>query len=434
MIYTICECAATVIDCVILFWFLIYSLSFKNLHTPIKIIVTILFSALMIMNIALLNYFFTLEGVYTILYLAILFGFSRVVLQGKWWHQLVLVLVGLAAIFLTNAIITVLSSFILNEEYSDLLIMRNPARIFLLFLSKIVLLCMLAPIANLIQKMKITLHLFQSFIAITALIISLIAGITIEKMILENLLPTLYATIIMVSLATINVLLFFIMAQFSAQNHAALNQVALQTRLNDEEKKLQESVQWSKSVRTLRHDLNNHLISISQYIKSGEEQKALEYIEKISGNLPDIPTYTDTNNSTLNAILDLKRMTCLKENISLKCYIQKDLTDFDAAAFSTVFGNLMDNAIEAEKAEPQKEIRFSLESTGDYLHIKVQNRIHKPILLNGKLPYTSKKDKHNHGLGMYSVTETVAQSNGAINIYEKDGWFIVDILMLCVKS
>ncbi len=434
MIYTICEYSATVIDCVILFWFLICSLSFKNIYTPLKVAFTILFSALMIVNIALLNYFFTLEGVFTIIYLTILFGFSRAVLQGKWWYQLVLALVGLAAIFLTNAIITILSSLILNEEYSDLLIMRNPARIILLFFSKIVLLCMLIPIANLIQKMKITLHVFQSFIAITALIISLIAGITIEKMILENLLPTLYATIIMVSLATINVLLFFITAQFSAQNHAALNQVALQTRLNDEEKKLQESVQWSKSIRTLRHDLNNHLISISQYIKSGENQKALEYIEKISGNLPDIPTYTDTNNSTLNAILDLKRMICLKENISLKCYIQKDLTDFDDAAFSTVFGNLMDNAIEAEKAEPQKEIRLSLESTGDYLHITVQNRIHKPILLNGQLPHTSKKDKRNHGLGMYSITETVAQNNGAINIYEKDGWFIVDILMLCGKS
>ena len=31
---------------------------------------------------------------------------------------------------------------------------------------------------------------------------------------------------------------------------------------------------------------------------------------------------------------------------------------------------------------------------------------------------------------MYSVMETVTQNNGAINIYEKDGWLIVDVLML----
>lgn len=433
MIYTIAEFIATVIDCVILFWFLIFSLSFKKIPIPLKILITSLFSAVMILNIVILNYHFTLEGVFTVLYLIILFSFSVIALQGKWWHQLVLSLVGLLAIFLTNAILLVTSSFILREEYDDILIMRNPARIFLLFLSKLILLCMLIPVANMIRKRKITLHLLQSVIAIIALMVSVVAGITVEKMILEHLLPPLYATIIMVSLAIINILLIFILVQFTVQNQSQLNQVALQTRLNDDEKKLQESVQWSKSVRALRHDLSNHLISISQYIKSGQEDKALAYIEKISGSLPDAPTFTDTNNPTLNAILDLKRMICQKENISLKCYIQKDLAPFDDTAFSTVFGNIMDNAIEAEKTEQQKEIRLSLESKGAYLHITVQNRIQAPVLVDGKLPDTTKRDRSNHGLGMYSVTETVTQNNGAINIYEKDGWFIVDVLMLCDK-
>ena len=99
-------------------------------------------------------------------------------------------------------------------------------------------------------------------------------------------------------------------------------------------------------------------------------------------------------------------------------------------AFSTVFGNIIDNAIEAEKKEPQKEIRLSLESRGAYLHITVQNRIHSPVLVNGDLPDTTKRDKRNHGLGIYSVTETITQNNGAINIYEKDGWLLVDVLML----
>jgi sensor histidine kinase regulating citrate/malate metabolism len=91
----------------------------------------------------------------------------------------------------------------------------------------------------------------------------------------------------------------------------------------------------------------------------------------------------------------------------------------------------MDNAIEAEKSQPQKGIRIFIESKGPYLHITVQNRIQAPVLVNGKLPDTTKRDKHNHGLGMYSVTETVTQNDGAINIYEKDGWLIIDVLMLC---
>ena len=433
MIYTIAEFIATVTDCVILFSFLIFSLSFKKISQLLKIVITSVFSVIMLLNILILNYYFTLEGVFTVLYLIILFSFSVIALQGKWWHQLVVSLIGLLAIFFINAVITVFSSIILNEEYDDLLLMRNPARIFLLFLSKLSLLCILIPAANVIRKKKITLHLFQGVISIIALTASVISGITIEKMILEHMFSPLYATIIMSSLAIINILLLFILAQFSVQNQTQLNQVALQTRLNDDEKKLQESVQWSKSVRALRHDLGNHLISISQYIKSGDGDKALAYIEKISDSLPDAPAFTDTNNPSLNAILDLKRIICKKDSISLKCYIQEDLAPFDDVAFITVFGNIMDNAIEAEKKESQKEIRLSLESKGAYLHITVQNRIKDPVLVNGKLPVTAKSDKRNHGLGMYSVTETVTQNNGAIHIYEKDGWFIVDVLMLCDK-
>lgn len=431
MIYSIAEIFATVSDCIILFEFLIFSLSFKKIPSLLKILFTALFSSVMVLNIAILNYHFTLEGIFSLVYLVILFCFSAIALQGKWWHQLVLCLVGLASIFLTNTIISVLSSVILNEKYDDLLLMRNPARVFLLFLSKLCLLCILIPTANFIRKKKIVLHLFQSTISIIALTISIIAGITIEKMILEHLLPPLYATIIMFSLAIINILLLFILTQFSIKNQAQLNQVALQIRLNDDEKKLQESVQWSKSIRTLRHDLSNHLISISQYIRNGENDKALAYIEKITGSLPEAPMITDTNNPTLNAILDLKRIICKKEGINLKCYIQQDLASFDDAAFSTVFGNIMDNAIEAEKSEPQREIRLSLESKGSYLHITIQNRIQAPVLVDGRFPDTTKHDKHNHGLGMYSVTETIMQNDGAINIYEESGWLIVDVLMLC---
>jgi sensor histidine kinase regulating citrate/malate metabolism len=65
-------------------------------------------------------------------------------------------------------------------------------------------------------------------------------------------------------------------------------------------------------------------------------------------------------------MVDLKRMICSREGISLKCYIQTDLSNFDDVSFSTIFGKLMNNAIEAERNEPEKEIRISLEMAGAY--------------------------------------------------------------------
>ena len=434
MIYTIAEITATVMDCIILFAFLIYSLSYKPVIHFTKIAVTASFFIVMLLNIAILNYHFVLEGVFIALYFAVLFTFSKLVLQGKWWHQLVLVLIGLGAIFVTNTALIIASSIILKEDYTDIILMRNPARIFLLFLSKLILTSFLLPISNFVRKKKFPLQLTQSIAMIACLMVTIIAGTLIEKMILDHMVPILYANIIMICLAIIDLLLFYLLIQFSAHNQAAMDKIALQTRLNDEEKQLQETLRWSKSVRSLRHDLNNHLLSVRLYISSGDSQKALSYIDKIAGSLPDIPNITDTNDHTLNAILDLKRMVCNQEGIELKCYLPDSMPEYDNVALNTVLGNLMDNAIEAERNETEKEIRISVEIEGDYLHITVQNRIHAPVLVDGKLPETSKNDKQNHGLGLFSVTETVTQNDGVINFFEKDGWLIVDVLMLCEKE
>ena len=430
MIYTIAEITATVMDCIILFAFLIHSLSFKPIICFTKIAVTVSFFAVMLLNIAILNYHFVLEGMFIALYFVILFAFCKLALQGKWWHQLVLVLIGLGAIFVTNTALIIASSIILKEDYTDIILMRNPARIFLLFLSKLILTSFLLPISNFVRKNKLPLQLTQSIAMIACLMVTIIAGTLIEKMILDHMVPILYANIIMICLAVIDLLLFYVLIQFSAHNQAAMDKIALQTRLNDEEKQLQETLRWSKSIRSLRHDLNNHLLSVRQYITTGDVQKALSYIDKIAGSLPDIPNITDTNDHTLNAILDLKRMVCKQEGITLKCYLPDSMPAYDDVALNTVLGNLMDNAIEAERNETDKEIRILVEIEGDFLHITVQNRIYAPVLVDGKLPDTTKRDRSNHGLGMYSVTETVTQNNGAINIYEKDGWFIVDVLML----
>ena len=93
----------------------------------------------------------------------------------------------------------------------------------------------------------------------------------------------------------------------------------------------------------------------------------------------------------------------------------------------------MDNAIEAEKKEPNKEIRISLEMAGSFLHITIQNRIHQPVLVNGEMPDTSKKDKQNHGLGLYSVTETIERCHGVLDISENEEWIIADVLLPCTE-
>lgn len=429
MIYTISEITATAVDSIVLVAFLAYSLSFKNSCLIKNMFSSALFAILFFFDTTWINTHSTLEGIFTLSYFLILFVYCKISLNGKWWYQLLLVIVELAGIFLVNAVIMIISSSLLKQDYSEILLMRNPARIFLLFISKISFIGFLLPVAIGIRKQKIIVHIVQAIISIISLVATITAGIIIEEMILDDIISIQYASIIMICLSVIDVLLLFIFIQFSAHNKSALKQVALQTRLHDDEIKIKEAVQWNKSVRKLQHDMNNHMYLIAKYIEKGQSDKALVYVRKITDNLIECPIYTDTNNQTLNAMIDLKRAVCKHEDISIKCYIQDDIPEFDDVAFCTIFGNLIDNAIEAERKEEHKEIRLSIELFGTYLKISIQNSISSPVLINGQIPKTSKSDKQNHGLGIQSVIDTVNQNNGAIDFYEQDGWLIADVLM-----
>ena len=432
MIYAVSEAIATIVDCAVLFSFLIFTLSFKELRPVKKIIITSLFALMFGMVILILNNLFTLEGGFILVYFTMLFVYCRSVLKGQWWHQFLMVLVGLATIFLINAVISIVSTSVLQKEYSNLLLMRNPARILLLLISKITLLSSLLPISIAIRRRKFILNPVQTLVSIILLITTIVAGSTIEKMLLEQLLPTPYATIIMISLVIISILLLYIIIQMSVQNQTMLKQVYLETRLKDDEIKIRESLQWNDSIRTLQHDLSNHLAVITQYLENNDVKKAINYIEKINRKNSRFPKYTNTNSQVLNAVVDLKRLMCRNQGIDLKCYIQDELPTFDDAIFSTVFGNLFDNAIEAERNEKIKEIRLLIEILGSYLHITIQNRISTPVIIDGNLPKTTKKEIENHGLGLISVNEAINNYGGVIEFCESNGWFVVDVLIPCL--
>lgn len=63
-------------------------------------------------------------------------------------------------------------------------------------------------------------------------------------------------------------------------------------------------------VNTLRHDLKNHLLCISEYIRLQQPDAAMEYIEKLTGQVKkELPYHMMTSSVAVNAILDLK--TCV---------------------------------------------------------------------------------------------------------------------------
>ena len=429
MIYMISEFFATVTDAIALILFLIISLSWKLTSKAYKIIITVSFIGIYIADVLMLNNYIDAEGILAVTYIAVFFCYCRIALKGKWIHQLLLVLAETLVLFLINALISAVSGLIIGGNFNEIVSMRNPARIFLLIISKFSLIFTLYPIARSIKSGKWTLRWKQVIIAVLLIIFSIITGSVIEKLIFDNVLNNTYSLIILGTLSAICVLLILLVFQFSIESRIAIDNAALQTRLHDEKQKMNELINWSQSIRSLHHDINNHMMIVERYIEDDQIDKALDYIKTFNEKNRLCPSYTNTETPVLNAILDGKRMICQNNNIDLKCYLQTDPLGVDDFVFCTIFGNLLDNAIEAEQKEEKKEIRLAVETNGSFLHIVVQNRVHEPVLKDGKLPKTKKSNSENHGIGITNIISTVKQQNGSIDMYEQDNWFVADVLL-----
>ena len=96
----------------------------------------------------------------------------------------------------------------------------------------------------------------------------------------------------------------------------------------------------------------------------------------------------------------------------------------------SIFGNVIDNAIEACEKNSVKEIRLKIWEANGCLFIEVINPVNEIIIEQSKF-MTTKKNKENHGLGLTCLNEAVKRYGGSCKIYVKEKLFNVTI---CIPS
>ena len=133
-------------------------------------------------------------------------------------------------------------------------------------------------------------------------------------------------------------------------------------------------------------------------------------------------------NSAINSVLNFKIGRCRANGIDFKLEIESNFAGFDDTDICVLLSNLLDNAIEASQSVPESPmITLTVTNKQNYLCILVRNRIMESVLAkNGQLK-TTKRNKKNHGLGLYSVGQIVDKYEGMKNFYEKNGYFVADI-------
>ncbi len=245
----------------------------------------------------------------------------------------------------------------------------------------------------------------------------------------------LFVSISGVLVLVINLLIFYYYDYSQTMND---NYTDLQIRLqkeNDTSEYYKMLVEHDDKQRILIHDIKNHLSTILNMNESNSRDKVSEYITQII-NEPAMQTSLKIcDNELLNVLLNRYKKICATEGIEFKTDIRKNSVNFlKDEEITSLFANLLDNAIEAARQSdaPYIEINASSKPDTAFTLINIINACtEKPLVdYNGNL-ITRKIDRRSHGIGMKSVKHIIDTHEGTLDFRydESNKEFVTNIIL-----
>ena len=202
---------------------------------------------------------------------------------------------------------------------------------------------------------------------------------------------------------------------------AVLAEQQLRRQLKDQYALSKESIEI---INEKSHDLK-HQIGLLRGMTGSQEQETLIKSLEEEAIIYDLTLQTD--NEAVNVVFTEKGLLCKKYGIQWTCMIDGSSLDFMSTVdIYTLFGNALDNAIEASRrlSDPkQRVISASSRNQSGMLTIEIEN-YYEGLLRkeNGKL-VTSKSDSQNHGYGLNSMNRIVERYGGHMAIFSRDNIF-----------
>lgn len=182
--------------------------------------------------------------------------------------------------------------------------------------------------------------------------------------------------------------------------------------------------------RHLVHDVKHHLLMLREYVKEGNLSGIEMYLDEIEDEYMYVPRKVWTGNGFLDFILSQKKSRAESKGIVFDIDSEIipvwGLTDSE---ISVVFGNLLDNAIEASEKVPgeDKGIHVFIKKRGAVAAVKIRNSIAKaPDRINGKL-VSGKGQPGIHGYGLKSVKRVIVKRGGYFDCHADKDEFWVNI-------
>lgn len=182
-----------------------------------------------------------------------------------------------------------------------------------------------------------------------------------------------------------------------------------------------------EQVRRIYHDMKNHLLILQS--QNGPTQEIARSVEALRQQIAGYENYYHTGNEFLDVLLRDKARAAREKQIDFSASIQLQGSAFiEPLDLSTLFGNALDNALEASEALPQDQRLITVKASRvrDMLVITVENNVSPDTRFSGS---TTKKDSFLHGFGLSNIQKAAEKYGGQCTARLQGGKFLLQIIL-----
>lgn len=188
-------------------------------------------------------------------------------------------------------------------------------------------------------------------------------------------------------------------------------------------------------LRRMRHDMKNHLSGILGMVKAGKMEEAGAYIQ---GMLDDgigdgEKEVSRSGNIVVDSLVNHKYAIAIKNGIRFDVNVLiPSVLPFQEGHLVIIFGNLLENALDACRKMPQEQRYIILDAVykKEMLHICIRNSSRESYRKDNEGHYlTTKTDTGCHGIGLISAEQALSDYDGELFIEHDKGEFRVSAVL-----
>ncbi len=178
------------------------------------------------------------------------------------------------------------------------------------------------------------------------------------------------------------------------------------------------------------HDLKHQMQALRQMDDSEHRKK---YLDEIDESIQIYESIIKTGCDVLDILLTEKSLLCKERGIEIHCVADGERLNFmDPVDLYSVFGNILDNAIEEVqrfKHKEERQIDVLIFCQSSFLIINISNPLKQTLEFEDQLPRTTKENNGYHGFGLKSVKHVIETYGGNMRISTDGGIFALKILI-----